>query len=154
MATFQLESKLKRGETEILVIHCGDYRFQAGFHEFLNNRLNLNENYDLLVIPGGPLSLTLFEYLPKFSWASWKWLRFFVEKHGIKRLVLIQHQDCGFYKTMPAHLHDSTEPRERQEQDLRRAATTIKKDFPGLKVELYYAGWDATDRVTIDSIPG
>jgi hypothetical protein len=154
MPPFQLESKLKRGETEILVIHCGDYRFQAGFHDFLNSRLNLNENYDLMVIPGGPLSLTLFEYLPKFSWASWKWLRFFVEKHGIKRLILIQHQDCGFYKTMPAHLHDSAEPRERQEQDLRRAATTMKRDFPDLKVELYYAGWDATDRVTIDSIPG
>jgi hypothetical protein len=154
MPPFQLESKLKRGETEVLVIHCGDYRFQAGFHEFLNSRLNLNENYDLMVIPGGPLSLTLFEYLPKFSWASWKWLRFFVEKHGIKRLILIQHQDCGFYKTMPAHLHDSGEPRERQEQDLRRAATTMKKDFPGLQVALYYAGWDATDRVTIDSIPG
>ncbi len=153
MPPFQLESKLKRGEIETLVIHCGDYRFQAGFHEFLNSRLNLNENYDLMVIPGGPLSLTLFEYLPKFSWASWKWLRFFVEKHGIKRLILIQHQDCAFYKTMPAHLHDSAEPRERQEQDLRRAATTMKKDFPGLKVELYYAGWDATDRVTIDSIP-
>ena len=154
MPPFQLESKLKRGETEILVIHCGDYRFQGGFHEFLNSRLILNENYDLMVIPGGPLSLTLFEYLPKFSWASWKWLRFFVEKHGIKRLILVQHQDCAFYKTIPAHLHDSAEPRERQEQDLRRTAKTMKKDFPGLKVELYYAGWDATDRVAIDSIPG
>jgi hypothetical protein len=30
----------------------------------------------------------------------------------------------------------------------------MKRDFPDLKVELYYAGWDATDRVTIDSIPG
>jgi hypothetical protein len=40
MPPFQLESKLKRGETEILVIHCGDYRFQAGFSEFLNSRLN------------------------------------------------------------------------------------------------------------------
>jgi hypothetical protein len=77
-----------------------------------------------------------------------------VEKHGIKRLILIQHQDCGFYKTMPAHLHDSAELRERQEQDLGRAAATMEKDFPDLKVELYYAGWDATDRVTIDSIPG
>jgi hypothetical protein len=154
MPTLQLESKLKRSETEILVIHCGDYRFQAAFHEFLNAGLKLNENYDLMVIPGGPLSLTLFEYLPKFSWVSWKWLRFFVEIHRIKRLILIQHQDCGFYKTMPAHLHDSAEPRERQEQDLGRVRKTMKKDFPNLNVEFYYAGWDATDRVTIDAIAG
>jgi hypothetical protein len=154
MPTFQLESKLKRGETEILVIHCGDYRFQAAFHEFLNGGLKLNENYDLMVIPGGPLSLTLFEYLPKFSWVSWKWLRFFVERHGIRRLILIQHQDCAWYQTMPAHLHDSSELRERQEQDLGRVKKVMKKDFPNLSVELYYAGWDAADRITIESIAG
>jgi hypothetical protein len=153
MPTFQLESKLKRDETEILVIHCGDYRFQAAFYEFLNHALNLNENYDLMVIPGGPLSLTLLDYLPKFSWASWKWFRFFVEKHRIRRLILIQHQDCAWYQTMPLHLHASPDLRQRQEQDLGRVKTSMKKDFPNLTVELYYARWDSTDRITIDSIP-
>ena len=152
MRTFQLKSKLNRGDTEVLVVHCGDYRFQGAFYEFLNLALNLNEKYDLMVIPGGPLSLTLFEYLPKFSWASWKWFRFFVEKHGIRRLILIQHQDCAWYQTMPLHLHASPELRERQEQDLGRVFNTLKKDFPDLKVELYYAGWDTDDRITIDMI--
>src|ERR1700688_3604370 len=152
MSTFHLESKLKRGETEIMVIHCGDYRFQGAFYEFLNHALYLNENYDLMVIPGGPLSLTLFEYLPKFSWVSWKWLRFFVERHGIRRLILIQHQDCAWYQTMPVHLHASLDLRKRQEQDLGRINSTLKRDFPELAVELYYAGWDAGDRIIIDAI--
>jgi hypothetical protein len=154
MGAIQLDSKIKRGDTDVLVVHCGDYRFQAGFHEFLNQNLNLNGNYDLMVIPGGPLSLTLFEYLPKYAWASWKWFRFFVEKHGIRRLILIQHQDCAWYQTMPAHLHDSPELRQRQEQDLERVRKTLKKDFPGLTVDLYYAGWDASDRITIEAISG
>ncbi|MGB9067785.1 MAG: hypothetical protein WCC21_04385 [Candidatus Acidiferrales bacterium] len=153
MRTFQLNSRLQRGDTEVLVICCGDYRFQGAFYEFLNQGLNLNEKYDLMVIPGGPLSLTLVEYLPKYSWASWKWFRFFVEKHGIRRLILIQHQDCAWYKAMPLHLHASAEPRERQEQDLGRVTATLKRDFPDLTVELYYAGWDADDRITIDTIP-
>ena len=152
MPTYQLESKLRRGETETLAIHCGDYRFQSAFQEFLNRSLNLDGNYDLMVIPGGPLSLTLVEYLPKFPWASWKWLRFFAEQHKVRKLILIQHQDCGFYKTMPHHLHASPEPRERQEQDLRRVRDAMKKDFPQLTLETYYAGWDAGDRVTIDSV--
>jgi hypothetical protein len=50
-------------------------------------------------------------------------------------------------------LHDSAEPRKRQEQDLGRVKAAMKKDFPNLTVELYYAAWDAADRVTIDSIP-
>ena len=152
MPNYALTSKIQRAETDVLAIHCGDYRFQAAFQEFLNGALNLDGNYDLLVIPGGPLSLTLFEYLPKFNWASWKWVRFFADQHKIRRLILIQHQDCAFYKTMPLHLHASPEPRQRQEQDLRRVKEAMKRDLPQLAVELYYAGWNATDRVTIDSI--
>jgi hypothetical protein len=66
MPTYTLTSKIRRTETDVLAIHCGDYRFQDAFHEFLNRTLDLGGNYDLMVIPGGPLSLTLFEYLPKF----------------------------------------------------------------------------------------
>jgi hypothetical protein len=152
MPSFQLDSTIQRGHNQILVIHCGDYRFQGAFHEFLNRVLNLKETYDLLVIPGGPQSLTLVEYLPKYSWASWKWFRFFVEKHEIRRLILIQHQDCAWYHTLPLHLHASTELRARQEQDLRRVIHTLKRDYPDLRVELYYAGFDAADRVVIEGI--
>lgn len=152
MTDYQLTSVLTQGSTEVLAIHCGDYRFQSAFREFLVQTLGLEGKYDLMVIPGGPLSLTLAEYLPKFSWASWKWLRFFVEHHEIRRLILIQHQDCGFYKTMPHHLHSSTDPRQRQEQDLRRATAALKKDFPSLAVELFYATWDAAERIRIEQV--
>ena len=152
MPLYQPSSKINRSETDVLVVHCSDHRFQAGLYEFLNFGLKLNENYDLLVIPGGPQCLTLVEYLPKFAWASWKWFRFLVEAHHLKRLILIAHQDCGWYKELPFHLHSSSEPRERQEEDLRRVRQALAKDFPELSVELYYAGWDASDRVTIDPI--
>jgi hypothetical protein len=154
MSNNPLTAKLRREDTDVLAIHCGDHRFQAAFQEFLNASLGLDGNYDLMVIPGGQLSLTLVEYLPKFHWASWRWLRFFVEQHKIRRLILIQHQDCGFYKAMPLHLHASKEPRLRQEEDLRRVKEAMKKELPQVGVEIYYAGWDASDRVAIDSISG
>ena len=86
---------MHEADAEVLAIHCSDHRFQAGFYEFLNRKLKLDENYDLLVLPGGPQCLTLVEYLPKFSWAGWKWFRFLVDAHDLKRLILIQHQDCA-----------------------------------------------------------
>jgi len=152
MPSIQLASPLQRADTEVLVIHCSDHRFQAGFHEFLNTSLGLGNNYDLLVLPGGPQCLTLVEYLPKFSWAGWKWFRFLVDAHDLKRLVLIQHQDCGWYKELPFHLHSSSEPRLRQEEDLRRARAALAKERPELRVELYYAGWDAAEHITIDTV--
>lgn len=152
MPSTQLSSKLQHADTDVLVVHCSDHRFQAGLYEFLNMNLNLDENYDLLVLPGGPQCLTLAEYLPKFSWAGWKWLRFLVEKHELKRLILIAHQDCGWYKDLPFHLHSSSDPRLRQEEDLRRARNTLTQELPELRVELYYAGWDSSDKITIEPI--
>jgi hypothetical protein len=152
MPNYQPSSKVNRADTDVLVVHCSDHRFQAGLYEFLNLGLNLDENYDLLAIPGGPQCLTLVEYLPKFSWASWKWFRFLVEAHAPRRVILIAHQDCGWYKSLPFFLHTSSNPRHRQEEDLRRVRNALTKDFPGLNVELFYAGWDASDRVTLDPV--
>ena len=154
MPNVQLSSTLHETEPEVLAIHCSDHRFQAGFYEFLNLKLNLDENYDLLVLPGGPQCLTFVEYLPKFSWAGWKWFRFLVDSHDLKRLILIQHQDCQWYKSLPLHLHTSAAPRQRQEEDLRRARTALAKERPDLSIELYYAGWDANRHITVESVTG
>lgn len=152
MPSYPLSSKLNQAEPDVLVVHCGDHRIQAGLYEFLNQSLNLGQNYDLLSLPGGPQCLTLVEYLPKFSWASWKWFRFLAEAHELKRMILIAHQDCAWYKWLPLHLHASPEPRARQEEDLLRARQAVRKDFPELSVELYYLGWDASERLGIEPV--
>jgi hypothetical protein len=155
MPKFQLHSKLHRQPIDTLAIHCGDYRFQQAFHEFLTATLKLGEAYDLMVLPGGPLSLTHQLSHSEDTHSARKWTRFFIDNHNIKRVILIQHQDCGWYKSMSSKLHDPANLRQRQEQDLTRAAEVLKETFPNLnlRVELYVASWDADDHITIDSIP-
>lgn len=154
MASYHPSSKLNRGHADVLVVHCSDHRFQAGLHDFLNAGLRLGGNYDLLVLPGGPQCLTLVEYLPKLSWALTKWVRFLIEAHELKRMVLIAHQDCGWYKQLPFHLFGSSDPRRQQEDDLRRVHQAMARDFPQVRVELYYASWDSNDQVAIDPVVG
>jgi hypothetical protein len=150
--SYQTNSKISAEPADTLAVFCSDFRFQDGIRDFLDNGLQLKDKYDLLVIPGGPQTLTLVEYLPKFSWAGWKWFRFLLEKHALKRLVLIAHQDCKWYESLPFHLHTSRTPRQRQEEDLRRVHNTLEADFRGLNVELYYAGWNAEGRVTVETL--
>lgn len=152
MPSYVSTSKVERASTEVLVVHCSSSRFQAGMSDFLNQGLNLHSNYDLLVIPGGPQCLTLVEYLPKFSWAGWKWFRFLVENHELKRLILVAHQDCSWYKDLPLHLHTVSDPRQRQEEDLHRAKAKLTKEFPHLHVDLYYAASDSSGRVTVEAV--
>jgi hypothetical protein len=152
MLSYQSSLKINRADAEVLVVRCSDHRFRAGINDFLDRGLKLGDNFDQLIMPGGPQCLTLVEYLPKFAWVGGKWFRYLVENHELKRLILIAHQDCGWYESLPLHLHSSAKPRERQEEDLRRARRSLIKEFPEIVVELYYAGWDANDRVIIDAI--
>lgn len=152
MPVFESSSKINRAPVDTLVVHCSDHRIQAGVQEFLDRSLRLNQSYDLFLIPGGPQTLTLVEYLPKFSWAGWKWFRYLLDGHGHKRLILIAHQDCGWYRSLPFHLRAARDPRQRQEEDLRRAQRALVMDFPQLSVDLYYAGWNADDRMTIEDV--
>lgn len=152
MPSYPSTSKVHHDGTDVLVVHCSDHRIQAGIYEFLNKGLNLEENYDLLVVPGGPQCLALVEYLPKFAWAGRRWLNFLKDAHELRRMILIAHQDCGWYKELPFHLHSSSEPRLRQEEDLRRVRQTLTQEFPELRVELYYAGWEGNDQVTVETV--
>ena len=149
---YQTNSKITTEPADTLAVFCSDFRFQAGIRDFLDNGLRLKDKYDLLVIPGGPQALTLVEYLPKFSWAGWKWFRFLIEGHNLKRLVLIAHQDCAWYKSLPIHIHRSRTPRERQEEDMRRIHNSLEADFRGLNVELYYAGMSEDGHVTLETL--
>ena len=152
MNTPPFTSKLIRTQTDVLAIHCGDYRFQSAFHEFLSSALNL-PSYDLMVIPGGPLTLAPVEPFPQYHWATWNWTRFFVEIHQLRRLILIQHQDCGFYKSMSAHLHVPPDfLRLRQEDDLRRIRESLARELSQLAVDTHYASWDSSDRILIEPV--
>jgi hypothetical protein len=127
-------------ESGVLVFHCSDPRYQAGFHDFLRNELGL-ERYALVAVPGGPQFLTLSEFLPKFAWTGWRWVKFLGNLGNARRVVLIAHEDCrwymeGLFGASPGNL------REKQLKDLQHAAAGLRERFPNIAPELYYARMD------------
>ena len=139
---------------ETLVVHCSDFRFQPAYAEFLSKALGLKGNVDPLIIPGGAQCLTILDYMPKLGWAFAKWLRYLVEMHKLTRAILIAHHDCAWYRTLPFHIFSQEEPRKRQEEDLRSVRTVLTREFPEMRVELYYAMLDNQNEVTIESVSG
>jgi hypothetical protein len=122
-------------ETETLLIHCSDHRVAHACSKFV--ALELKEPvFDVVAVPGGPQFLRALEYMPKFTWAGRRWLRFLMESHRIRRVILIAHQDCAWYD----HLHGDHEDHDaRQKADLHHAASDLSEWFPGLRVESYFA---------------
>jgi hypothetical protein len=150
--TYQCRSQIERAETEVLAIHCSDHRFQMGLREFLDERLGLRANYDAVVVPGGPQCLVEVTPLPKFSWASRKWSKMLIQAHSLKRLVLIAHQDCGWYKWLEEWQPTHGAVRRKQEEDLRAASRVALQLVPGLVVDLFYAGWNGSGAVIVEEV--
>jgi hypothetical protein len=132
-------------ESDVIVVHCSDPDFQPHFQDFLKRGLGLT-SYALVAVPGGPQFLTLAEYLPKFSWVGWRWMKFLVDLSKPRRVILIGHGDCRWYLD-GRFLHRPGGSGERQMADLRGLRAQFAERFPAVTVETYFARLDGDEAV-------
>ena len=79
-----------------MVLSCIDPRFQPIIYNYLNKK-KLRGKYSLFAIAGSGVGVTA----PKFkNWhrTFWENLDTTIELHKIKKLIVINHQDCGAAK--------------------------------------------------------
>lgn len=139
--------RLAESRPQAIVVYCGDPRFQRAIREFIANELHLqDEEYFPLVVSGGVASLSEPMKLPKEFKFMKERIELILKLFGsIRRVVLINHEDCRHYEAMKTslgsiflqHFQHMTE---RQIRDLTQVAKTVLAlGAPGLQVELYYA---------------
>jgi hypothetical protein len=132
-------------ESAVLVISCSSNAFLPYTQEFLEKHLGLGPGaYDLLAVPGGPQFLLLTEYLPKFAWVGHRWVKFLVERHRLKRVIAIAHEDCAWYgaeQFVPQFLQKfaASSLKERQREDLRQIVQALRALGLPITIEAYYA---------------
>jgi len=124
-------------ESAALVVHCSDPRYQPHFQEFLTKGLGLG-HYGLVAVPGGAQLLTMADYLPKYSWAGWRWIKFMMNLSQPNRVVLIAHEDCRWYLD-PRFGYDTTSIEARQINNLEQVRRSMIERFGARRVDLYYA---------------
>lgn len=104
---------------EAIIVTCIDFRFQ----EYINNWIAENftpKSFDRIAIAGGVFDL---EYILKQVGISKR-------LHHIKKVVLINHEDCGAYG-------EAGTP-EKHAEDLKNTASKIKRLFSDLETKTYY----------------
>jgi hypothetical protein len=79
----------------------------------------------------------LAEYLPKFGWAGWRWVKVMEKVAQPERIILIAHDDCRWYLSM-GFATDASKLRERQIADLKTAQSKLVEEFKTV-VDLYYS---------------
>lgn len=116
-------------------IYCSDGRFGEQMDEFLHTALKL-PRYDRLAIPGGAACLAghVKGFHEKNSLE--RQLSLLVREHGLKKIVLIAHEGCAYYKDVWTGMHTTVE---QQADDLKRAAEQIRLLNSSLQISAYFA---------------
>lgn len=140
------ESRLPYDSTRIraAAVYCSDGRIGEHFDDFLQNGLGL-PRYDRVALPGGPACLASHTEAHLEEQGVVDELKFLVEVHGLKRVVLVAHEGCAFYTTRLK----LTEPRLElvQRADLVRAAAYVARVTGLDRIEAYFARLDSDSRV-------
>ena len=116
-------------------VYCSDGRFGEQMDEFLHTALGL-PRYDRVAVPGGAACLAghLMVYHEKN--AMEQQLAFLVKSHQLRRVVLIAHENCGFYKGLWT---GGKTVEQQQAEDLIKAAELIRSWNLGVEVDAYFA---------------
>ena len=117
-------------------VYCSDGRFGEQCDDFIQRVLGL-PRYDRLAVPGGAACLAGHFAAYRDADVLEEQLGFLIEVHGLRRVVLIAHQDCAFYtKRLDA---SSIGLAELQFEDLAKAARAVRELSSHLAVDAWFA---------------
>ena len=133
---YQSSVRYDQARIHAAALYCSDGRVGAHFDDFLQNGLSL-PRYDRVSLPGGPACLAGHPQAHLEEQGVVDELRFLVEVHGLRRVVLIAHQGCAFYTTRL----ELKEPRLElmQRADLVRAAAVVHRVTGLDAIDAYFA---------------
>jgi hypothetical protein len=129
-----------------VAIHCSDHRFQDAFREFLSEGLGLVA-YTPLAIPGGGHFSSSEEVMPKLAKVGFQSVAFLLKRTGAKRIILIGHADCLFFKDQLQFFFLEQGASQKQFASLRKGRRVMRERFAEPAIEAYFADADAEGRV-------
>ena len=121
-----------------IIIRCSDPRFRIAFRDFTKDELWYEQGQFVPInIAGGPAALA-HQKTKRYDFQHlMRQIRFFLGHFkSIQKVILIGHQECGYYTTIANH----PDKEDREKKDLPRAAETIHRLFD-IQVESFYASF-------------
>ncbi|MDB9511348.1 carbonic anhydrase [Kamptonema animale CS-326] len=136
-------ARAEEREAKALVLSCIDFRFLGSERYFLSLQ-NLGNQYDWTALAGASLALAGFPSGADTQ-AFWDQLDLSYKLHHIKKVIILDHQDCGAYaiKFDPELNQDAERELQVHTDYLNQAFWAIRKRYPDLNIELYFVNSNA-----------
>ena len=131
----QLQQNKMRSNYKAMVLSCIDPRFQPIVYNYLKKK-KLSGKYSAFTIAGSAIGVTTKKF-KKWHKAFWDNLDTSIKLHNIKRLIVINHRDCGVAKIINGKkefsMINETKVHKNSFQKIKKM---FKKKYPKLTIEL------------------
>jgi carbonic anhydrase len=151
VAPVQAEKKVPK-LPKALVLSCIDYRVLEAERYFLSLQ-NLGNLYDMTALAGSSLALSGVPHQADAT-AFWDQLDISYRVHHIKKVIILDHQDCAAfsYTINPQLTDDPKLELQTHQESMSRAYWAIRDKYPDLNIELYFVSLNA-DVKSIEPLP-
>jgi carbonic anhydrase len=133
---------LAAGNVEALLLNCIDYRLTAATTRYMTER-GMEGKYDQFILAGAALGVENTKF-PDWGRTFWEHVQIAIDLHGVRKIIVMDHRDCGFYKEIQGK-DLAANPKEEFDVhavQMRRVKRDIAKRQPKLEVELLLIGLD------------
>ena len=131
----QLQLNKMKSNFKAMVLSCIDPRFQPIVYNYLKKK-KLNGKYSSFTIAGAAVGVTANKF-KKWHKAFWDNIDASIELHKIKKLIVINHRDCGVAKIIIGKKEFSKINETRvHKNSFQKIKKIFKKKYPKLKIEL------------------
>ena len=118
-----------------MVLSCIDPRFQSIVYNYLKKK-KLNKKYSSFTIAGAAVGVTANKF-KKWHKTFWDNIDISIKLHKIKKLIVINHRDCGAAKIINGKKEFSKANEKKvHKNSFLKIKKIFKKKYPKLKIEL------------------
>lgn len=126
--------KNMKKDYKAMVLSCMDPRFQPKVFNYLKKK-KLTGKYSSFTIAGAAIGVTSNKF-KKWHSTFWQNLETSITLHKIKKLIVLNHQDCGAAKIINGtKLFNLNIEKKIHEKSFKLIKQKLKKKFPKMKIE-------------------
>ncbi len=89
-------SAFAAGGTDALLLNCIDYRLTAATTRYMADH-QMKGKYDQFILAGAALGAKTDKF-PAWGTTFWEHVQVAIDLHGIHKIIVMDHRDCGAYK--------------------------------------------------------
>ena len=127
------QDKMTAHNAKAMLVSCMDFRLREDIHKFMKEH-GYDVNYDQFVLAGVSLGVVQQEN-PHWGSSLMEHIEISKSLHHITKVILMDHLDCGAYKTFCPHIKSEADEYEEHKKNLALAEAKIKEKFPDLVVK-------------------